>query len=502
MTLRLPIKYKMSLSAPFPFSQVGQPLAQRRKSSVRKRMWQTVIALAAIWTLIIGRDIHDRLTDPSPKLSLGHDLIPSYAAGVLVREGRPRDMYDRPALTKVEFQMIDQANLNRGDRYGPWLNPPFFAWMFAPLSMLPYRQAAAVFLGFNLTIFVITLALVWRLFAPLPVRIPGLTPGHFANAPTFILAFLLAILPLPFWQVMGHQQNTFISLLLITLTVSCWHRDKRFMAGLIAGLLFFKPQLAVVFAAIVVVGLGWRALVGLAVTGFVLLAITLVSMPGCLGDFLFRLPPILHWLQVESPYAWGRQVTFQSFWRLLIQGQVRGETTLLVKILWWLSSGLMATAIGAAGWKFFKGNRSPISRDRVIAAAIVSMPMIMPYYMDYDLLLLIIPAALLAREWIRRPDLITTSDHWLPAVWLTFCLESHFNPGLSSEFHAGKWMVSHLPLLARIGHLEQAHLNLAVPLLTTISLLHIWRCLRGSADPICTVASTSEGAGQFLRALS
>src|SRR5690606_83380 len=36
--------------------------------------------------------------------------------------------------------------------------------------------------------------------------------------------------------------------------------------------------------------------------------------------------------------------------------------------------------------------------DRLIAAALLAMPLIMPFYFDYDLILLAIPATLLARE--------------------------------------------------------------------------------------------------------
>jgi len=201
--------------------------------------------------------------------------------------------------------------------------------------------------------------------------------------------------------------------------------------------------------------LGWRALAGFAVTGLILLAVTLVSMPGCLTDYFVRLPPILHWLQMESPYNWGRQVTFQSFWRLLIQGQVRGDTILAVKVLWWLSSGLFVIAMGFAV-RYQLGSRSAISRDRLIAAAVASMPVLMPYYMDYDLLLLSVPLALLSAEWIRHPTAITRADRWLLAAWIIFCVETHFNPGVAGG----------------------SRINPAVPLLAVISVLHIARCFR------------------------
>jgi hypothetical protein len=227
-------------------------------------------------------------------------------------------------------------------------------------------------------------------------------------------------------------------------------------AGAVAGLLFFKPQLAAVLAFVLVIDVGWRAIVGLGITGALLLLTTLVILPGCLGDYFHRLPSILHWLQNELPYNWGRQVTFQSFWRLLIQGQVRGDTTAVVRLLTLLCSGLIGVAMIAACIRFRRESRDAKSRDRLIAAAIASMPVLMPYYMDYDLLLLAIPPVLLAAEWIRDPAGIRTIDRVLLFAWVVFGIESHFNPGIAGN----------------------SRFNPAVPILCCISLLHIARCLK------------------------
>src|SRR5207302_184730 len=151
---------------------------------------------------------------------------------------------------------------------------------------------------------------------------------------------------------------------------------------------------------------------GVAIVGIALLAITLVTLPGPLYDFFHSLPPILHWLQIEMPYNWGRQVTFQSFWRLLIQGHSRGETSGLVKALWGLCSGAVAIGIFVAIRRYLIGARDSISRDRLLAAAVVSMPTLMPYYMDYDLMLMALPAVLLAVEWVRSPANILRGDYW------------------------------------------------------------------------------------------
>jgi len=50
----------------------------------------------------------------------------------------------------LEARQIADANLDMDPRYGPWLNPPFYACVFVPLAKLPYRQALATFVIFNL----------------------------------------------------------------------------------------------------------------------------------------------------------------------------------------------------------------------------------------------------------------------------------------------------------------------------------------------------------------
>jgi hypothetical protein len=436
------------------FSPGVAPRADANPHPIRRRLWKIGIALACVVAISISYIV--RASIDNPKLQRGHDLLPSYAAGVLVRGGHPRLMYDRTAICAVETKVINDANLDMDPRYGPWLNPPFFAWFFVPLAMLPYRQAAFIFLVINVALLVASLKLLTQMLTARSPGEPLPQGGPKKDWRTTALVPFLTLIPLPVLQAMGHQQNTFISLFLLAMAVTFWRQGKAFAAGAVTGLLFFKPQLAAIFALVLVIAAGRRALEGLCVTGVFLLAVTLFTMPGCLGDFLHKVPAIVHWLQMESPYNWARQVTPHSFWRLIIQGHVRGETSSPAKILWWICSGEIAAALALTTWRYLRGPQNQSTRDRLIAAAIVSMPMLMPYYMDYDLLLLAVPAVLFAAEWVRDPSGITRSDHWLMYFWIAYGLESHFNPGLAGE----------------------TRFNVTVPLLAAISMLHLWRCLR------------------------
>src|SRR4051812_13052147 len=141
---------------------------------------------------------------------------------------------------------------------------------------------------------------------------------------TWGLVPLLLVASMPFIQAMACQQNTFLSLAILTATVALWRSGRALPAGLACGLLLFKPQLAAVVAAVLVCGLGWRAAAGVAITAGGLLLLSAVTMPGALADYLHKLPALLPWLQPGRPYHWERQATFQGFWRMLLQGPVSG----------------------------------------------------------------------------------------------------------------------------------------------------------------------------------
>ena len=162
---------------------------------------------------------------------------------------------------------------------------------------------------------------------------------------------LLLATSMPFVQAIGHAQNTCTSLLLLAVTVALWRADRAVWAGIVGGLLFYKPQLAAVVAGVMAVDLGWAAVAGLAVTGGALLAVQSIVLPGSLGDWLHGLPANVHWIQVEHPYLWDRHVTLKAFWRLLLQGTAAGEPWPVTTVLTDASVAAVAAALAWAVWR-------------------------------------------------------------------------------------------------------------------------------------------------------
>jgi alpha-1,2-mannosyltransferase len=379
--------------------------------------------------------------------SIGNDFVAFYTAGTFVREGHPQRLYDIQAVRQFQQHL---AGVPGGLGVGPWWNPPFFALPFVALAALPFRSALAIWMSVNV---VALLGAMWLLCRMLPPDAGGRRPGW----QIWGLVPLLILASMPFVQGYSHGQNTFISLLLLTATVAAWRARRAVTAGLLAGLLFYKPQLAAVVALVMIASLGLRAAIGLAITGLALLLLNLIFLPGTLGDYLHRLPANVHFMQVENTYVWERHATLKAFWRLLLQGRQAGEATRAVVVLTGLSCAAFAAALVWAG---LKARAAGFKIDRLIAATIATMPLLMPFFFDYDLMLLAVPAVLLGSELISRPaGPLPAADRWLLGTWSVLFVWLFVNPGVA----------------ARVG------VNLTVPLLAAVAALLLRRAVQESS---------------------
>ncbi len=398
--------------APFPSVLVH--------ASPRKRLWVGGSGLGLfLLTLCVGNGLirPDRAVGRG---DLGRDFLAFYTAATFVRDGRGRELYDLPAVRSAEGRVARAAGIDLGTAFGPWWNPPFYALALEPLTALPYGRALDVWRWVNLAAVAAACVLLGRMV--LHGEAPDVHPGLRSAA----LVPLLVLTSMPFIQATGHGQNTGTSLLLLTGTVALWRAGRGAWAGVVGGLLFYKPQLAAVVAGVMVLDLGWAAVGGLAATGVGLVLVTAVALPGTLGDWVVKLPANVHAIQVEHPYLWDRHVTIKAFWRLLLQGTAAGEpwrvTTGLTVVTWVAVAG----PLGRAAWRA-RGHVD--RRDRLIAATVCGMPLLMPFYFDYDLLLLAVPLTLYAADPAR--------DRRLTAAWVVLYAELFVNAPVAGRFHVG-----------------------------------------------------------------
>jgi len=424
-------------------------------SPLRRRFWMAGLALALFMTTAALGNFFLPGDRAVSLRSAGYDFLAFYTGGTFVRTGQADKLYDLDAVRAFQQDVARRHGLElRPAAVGPFWNPPFYAWVFAPLSALPYRAAFYCWTIINLACLSGAMVILCRMLAGRPDA--SLRESCMGEAPmprnwrTWGLVPLLTLTSMPLIMSLGHGQNACVSLLILSGAVALWRGGRFFVAGAVAGLLFYKPQLGLVVAAVMIACCGWRALAGLMMSGAALLLVTLAALPGALAAFIEKVPANLAYMQVERPYMWDRHVTLKAFWRLLIQGYEPGGTSTLSMALWLATALLLAAFVFACVWKLRRRDDS-LARDRAISIAIVAMPLLMPFYFDYDLLLLAVPAVLAARE--------PNADRLSVAAWVALYAWLMVNP--------------HVAALTRV--------NGTVVLLAALAGVTMARAMRGAA---------------------
>lgn len=431
------------------------------KLSLRRRFWLGTGVIAIFIGILTSMMA---LAPARGRVPLGLDFMVFYSAGTLVNQHEARQMYDLPKIHALQTAIAAKEGIDFGDAQGPWWNPPFYAWVFVPLTHLPFAKALTAWVALNVICALTAVVMLCRMLArageadELAIQRKRSWRDEFATSG---LVPALLFLSMPFIYSLTHGQNCCMSLLLMTITVALWRNRSAVWAGAIAGLLLYKPQLSLFLSGVLVLDLGWRALMGLGLTSAVLLAATL-ALPGAFGEFVHQLPVNLHIVQEQLPYIWDRHVTFLAFWRVLLQGTSTGVTLPIVKAL----SYLCMAGVGIGFLLAVRRNRGAElrngrwSRDRLIAATIAAAPLLTPFYFDYDQALLVIPAVLLAIEVRSRGSAkFSRVDRWLVRVWV----------------------VQYVWLLLNSEIAIQTHVNGSVILWTIVTMLLVGRAARSAA---------------------
>ena len=168
-------------------------------------------------------------------------------------------------------------------------------------------------------------------------------------------------------------------------------RKKPLHAGVMFGLLTFKPQVGVLVPLVLIATRRWRAFAAAACTALAFAAISLLMFGiGTWAAFLRSVPVTTHQLLEEGGIGFGKMQSVFAGIRLLGVGSL---TAYAVQLAAELISGAITVIIWQA-----QGVRFDIK-----AAALAAGTLLMtPYMVDYDLVLLALPIAWMVRDGMRR----------------------------------------------------------------------------------------------------
>jgi len=314
---------------------------------------------------------------------LGTDFSSFYAAGTYVLEGRPAAPYE-PALQHAR----EQAIFGQATPFYSWFYPPIFLLIAALLALMPYGIALAVWLATTLGLYVLAI----RAIAPSSLR------AGTQDWLLLALAFPAVLVNL------GHGQNGFLTAALFGGALTLLDR-RPLVAGILFGLLAYKPQLGLLIPFALAASGRWRALAaaGAAVLALAI-ATTIVFGVDVWRAFFnashFARTVVLEqgdvgWYKMQSLFAWAR------LW---------GAPVPLAYALQGALAALLAAAV-AVQW------RSATPYALKAAALCLAAILATPFVFDYDMMALAPAIAFLVVDGIER-GFVPWERTGLAALWL------------------------------------------------------------------------------------
>jgi hypothetical protein len=175
-----------------------------------------------------------------PMIRDGHaDFRNLYAAGYMVRVGHGHELYNYAAQKKFQDALVSREQIAI-----PFVRPAYQALLFAPFSLLSFRQAYCAFLAFNLA----TLALCFRLLRPYLDNLSRVWPG----LPAAMFLFL------PIAAALMQGQDSVILLTLMAGALACIQQGREYLAGVLVALGLFKFQFVIPIALLFLAWRRWR----------------------------------------------------------------------------------------------------------------------------------------------------------------------------------------------------------------------------------------------------
>jgi hypothetical protein len=328
------------------------------------RMRGYSLILLAICTLAVVGWIaaSDGLIDRNSK-PIGTDFSNVYAAGTLIWQGRPAEAYEPARQHAAEKAVFGGREV---PFYG-WHYPPFFFLIAFLVASVPYAWGLSIWLVASLAAYLAAMRAI--LPRPETLLVALAFPAVFVN--------------------IGHGQNGFLTAALLGGALHLLDR-RPWLAGVLIGLLAYKPQFGVLIPVALLAGGRWNTIGAAAATVAALAAISFVTLGSSVwhafaDSMTFTQTVVLEqgdtgWEKIQSVFSaarmWGAGV----------------PTAYAIQI----ALGLTLAASLAWLWQ------SDAAFELKAAALATGSLLATPYVLDYDLVVLAVAIAFFARHGLSR----------------------------------------------------------------------------------------------------
>ncbi len=349
------------------------PWLTRRRLVAYPKLFLVVYAVSSIVWLMSSKGLIDPAGHP-----IGADFIDPWSASWLTLRGAPSAVYNVPRLWSVEKMAVHYPNVG----FAGFHYPPTYLLIVLPLALLPYAWSLLVW---TVATFAAYLAVMWTID---PER----------DALWLAIAFPGALVNLT------NGQNGFLTLSLLGAALLTLER-RPILAGVMFGLMSYKPQYGILVPIFLLATGRWRAIVSASVTVALLVALSFAifathTWQAFFSSISFTRHVVLEqggsgFEKLQSAFAAARLWGFSVATAYVVQAVVSLLTALVVIWIW----------------------RRTAKFDLQAAALATGVLLTTPYMMDYDLVVLALPIAWLALEGLRA-GFLPWEKSLLAFVWL------------------------------------------------------------------------------------
>lgn len=306
--------------------------------------------------------VSDGLIDRNGK-PLGTDFSNVYAAGSLTWQGKPTQAYE-PALQHAAEKAIFGG---RDVPFYGWHYPPFFLAVAFLVAAVPYGWGLAIWLVASFTGYLAMLRAI--LPRPETLLIAAAFPAVFVN--------------------IGHGQNGFLTAALLGGALHFLDR-RPWLAGLLIGVLAYKPQFGVLIPIALLAGQRWNTIGAAALTVGALVALSFAMLGGDVWHAFFDSMKFTQTILLEQgDIGWEKN---QSIFSAARNFGANVPTAYAIQ-------GALALFLAASlAWLW----HCHAAFELKAAALALGSLLATPYMLDYDLVVLAVAIAFFARHGCQR----------------------------------------------------------------------------------------------------
>ena len=328
----------------------------------------------AFWTSAGGRNIYGSWA--------GGDYSCFYVAGKILSDHPPSKLYDFRLHSELLHSLLPNISLAE---HLPYINPPFFALIFKPLSRLPFMVSYFIWILVSVIMYISGFTMFWKTLDSMPPK-------------TFKVALLLALSFEPFLieAVLGGNSSA-VGFFACALFLYFGHLKKDLISGFSLGILLYKPTFLIIILPMLLIARRAKILIGFTLCSIIIffLSAQTVGFETCIEYMRFLIGLSTTASGSEEIYRTWKYVDIFSFGRLLF-----GTISPAVFIFIIIASLVPIIFSIRLWWKLNSLNKS--SQELLIASSITLTIIINLHFATYDTVILVLSILLTVNALYRN----------------------------------------------------------------------------------------------------